>query len=625
MEPDGDSPPIWSTTSTPFVPVRRRLRLSSVLNPATLTISFVVLISILFFLLPPSLSLSRSNQVLKPNSSVKKSWNSINIFLVLFAVLCGVFARRNDETSSSYGAETALINAYEVVNSGSRSVSGADWLESPDRKAYARLTSSYVNTGGSRLRRSSSSYPDLRQESLWGSDGEKFKSFDDFEVDFHRPPGNFHRHVRQSHEVEKDALVAEIPVKEIPVDKFELKNSVPSPPTPTQPVLQVPQPPPPPPLPVKRRRSVHTVAKQYNVERGGPEAELNEKRSSETPPPPPPPPPPELKFHPLAERREKFKAKKSGTTKELATAIVSLYQGTQGKRKRKGKRRDLYGSAAQNSSPPTVLAPSSSIPSVPPPPPPPPPPSKKVLQNFFKKSSKSKRVHSVSTANPPPPPPPPPPQSSIFNSIFKTGSKSKRFQLTSASSQSPPPPPPPPPSTIFNSLFKNGTKSRRLKYIENPPPPPPPPPLLPTTARSRPKNSPASTGKPPKPTKSSTSHHESVAIAPASPLIPMPPPPPPPPFTMPKLKFITKGDFVRISSANSSRCSSPGREDFDVMSVKSDGGDSIGPSFTCPSPDVDSKADTFISKLRDEWRLEKINSLRNTGSSSAQLGWSGPI
>ncbi|KZT75716.1 formin-like protein 13 [Dorcoceras hygrometricum] len=59
------------------------------------------------------------------------------------------------------------------------------------------------------------------------------------------------------------------------------------------------------------------------------------------------------------------------------------------------------------------------------------------------------------------------------------------------------------------------------------------------------------------------------------------------------------------------------------MSVKSYGGDSIGLSFTCPSPDVDLQADTFISKRRDEWRLEKMNSLKeqlNTGSSSARVG-----
>lgn len=77
---------------------------------------------------------------------------------------------------------------------------------------------------------------------------------------------------------------------------------------------------------------------------------------------------------------------------------------------------------------------------------------------------------------------------------------------------------------------------------------------------------------------------------------------------------MARGDYVRIRSAHSSRCSSPDLEDVDVMSVNSsdvnDGPDSIGPSVTCPSPDVNLKADSFIARLKDEWRLEKMNSMR---------------
>ncbi|KAI3443596.1 hypothetical protein Pfo_000261 [Paulownia fortunei] len=181
--------------------------------------------------------------------------------------------------------------------------------------------------------------------------------------------------------------------------------------------------------------------------------------------------------------------------------------------------------------------------------------------------------------------------------------KSKRFQQSSTAP--PPPPPPPPPSSILNSLFKNGSKIRRFKNVTtSPPPAPPPPPAEPPRRRQ------LNTGKPPKPTKPSAQYHENVIIAPPSPLIPLPPPPPPPPFRMPKVKFVAQGDFVRIRSAHSSRCSSPELEDVDVMSVKSDGGDSVGPSITCPSPDVNAKADTFIARLRDEWRLEKMNAMK---------------
>lgn len=77
---------------------------------------------------------------------------------------------------------------------------------------------------------------------------------------------------------------------------------------------------------------------------------------------------------------------------------------------------------------------------------------------------------------------------------------------------------------------------------------------------------------------------------------------------------MARGDFVRIRSAHSSRCSSPELEDVDVMSVKSseamDGADSIGQSVFCPSPDVNLKADNFIARLKDEWRLEKMNSMK---------------
>lgn len=94
----------------------------------------------------------------------------------------------------------------------------------------------------------------------------------------------------------------------------------------------------------------------------------------------------------------------------------------------------------------------------------------------------------------------------------------------------------------------------------------------------------------------------------------MPPPPPPPPFKMPDFNFVARGDFVRIRSAHSSRCSSPELEDVDVMSVKSSdaihGSDSVGPSVFCPSPDVNLKAANFIARLKDEWRLEKMNSMK---------------
>ena len=36
----------------------------------------------------------------------------------------------------------------------------------------------------------------------------------------------------------------------------------------------------------------------------------------------------------------------------------------------------------------------------------------------------------------------------------------------------------------------------------------------------------------------------------------------------------------------------------------------VGGSVFCPSPDVNIKADSFIARLHDVWRLEKVNSMR---------------
>ncbi|KAJ0515640.1 hypothetical protein HanHA300_Chr10g0382701 [Helianthus annuus] len=203
-----------------------------------------------------------------------------------------------------------------------------------------------------------------------------------------------------------------------------------------------------------------------------------------------------------------------------------------------------------------------------PPPPPPPPPPPSVFRNPFKKGGKrNKRIYSVPATVPPPPPPP----SSIFNNIFKSGNKSKRFLLPS----------PAPPSSIMNSLIKTGTKSKRFN-ASSPPPLPPPRYTM-------------STGKPPLPTKTSSCYESGSQSA---------MPPPPPPFKVSDMKFEVRGDFVKIRSAHSCVCGSPDHDIDDVV-----GGDLIGPGngLICfPSPDVDAKADSFISRLKDEWKKEKI-------------------
>ncbi|XP_073132471.1 uncharacterized protein [Henckelia pumila] len=567
MEVDGDSPRLWSPPPTTLlIPVRRRGlhgRTSPILNPETLILAIPILVLLIIFLiLPPFLSYT-NHQILKPGS-VQKGWDSVNIFLVLIAILCGVFAKRNEDSPSSLDADRGKDSDSVADDNIRKSIASSKWLDFPNKSEYDRMTSSR-------------SYPDLRQESLWGCESDVFKCFDDFEVDFHRQPEKLYHRERRSRKAEVEAEAVAAPA-----------------------------------LSVRRRRSVH---------KGRNENERNENKSPPPPPPsapslqpPPPPPLPEPEFGPVAE-----KTKRVPSNKEIVTAIASLHYGTQAQRK-KVKTRDIFESATEDSLPPSALAPPST------PPPPPPPPPSKGIQSLLKKSSKSKQVHSVPTTAQPPPPPPPPPPNSIFASIFKAASKSKRPQLSSASSQPPPPPPPPPPYSIFNNIFSSGSKSKRCQIpsaSSHPPPPPPPSSILipfenltknrrfknsdtPTPPLPPPGIRPAYTGKPPKPPKPHTSSHNEI-IVPPSPLILMPPPPPPPP------PFITP---------EMDRKRSQKLEDANVMSIESEGGQSMRASVSCPSPDVNTKADTFISRLKDGWRLEKMNSInerQNQVSTSNRL------
>ncbi|KAA8541674.1 hypothetical protein F0562_022826 [Nyssa sinensis] len=86
---------------------------------------------------------------------------------------------------------------------------------------------------------------------------------------------------------------------------------------------------------------------------------------------------------------------------------------------------------------------------------------------------------------------------------------------------------------------------------------------------------------------------------------------------MPAWKFVVQGDYVRVRSNNSSRSGSPDLDDVESpSSIESagttaavDSGDPMSPLF-CPSPDVDTKADSFIAKFRAGLRLEKMNSIK---------------
>ncbi|KAK6944784.1 Protein of unknown function DUF761, plant [Dillenia turbinata] len=510
---------------------RNRASFSQLLDHSLIIIIVPILALLLIFIALPNF-LSLTSHILRPNN-VKKSWDSLNVLLLLFAIFCGILAKRNDENDSDFKPEEEQLLPSNP-NVSNKPIT-QQWFEFPDRTV--------VDSGIGRLRRNSSSYPDLRSESVWEDRDRRLRFFDDFGVNSYRP-------------IEREGESVEAEIKEIPVDTFVEKTNE-SPAEKFPPPSPAPPPPPPPPPPTmttmnKMRRTFKTISRTEKFEKQSNSVDSNKRRNPPAPPPPPPPPPTAGKKLPRSEQKAKLERKLSGTTKEIASAFASFVYQRKKKKKQKRKYAQYQNDESAESSPESTSLNLRPPPSPPPPPPPlPPPPS--VFYNLFRKSSKSKRVHSVA---PPPPPPPPPPRR-------------------------PPPSPPRQPQAAVIGRRKPPLPARVRNYYER---------------------------------------EEILNSGGQSPLIPVPPPPPPP-FKMPELKFAVRGDFVKIRSTQSSRCGSPESDDVDQSSSKEttkgmDGGDLIGSVF-CPSPDVNTKADTFIARLRDGWRLEKMNSYKEKHGS----GW----
>jgi len=390
-------------------------------------------LAFLFFAVRPFISLT--SHVLRPNT-VKKSWDSVNIFLVLFAILCGFFARKNDDGLPP--DETAnASSASNKTNEGEEEQSTSQqWFRYSETKIFDTPHVWAPATGVTRLKRSSSSYPDLRQESLWETGDDRFQSrfFDDFEIDKYRSP-------RPRNEPEEPEI------KVIPVDTFTLRSSPSQPLPPKSPPPPPPPPNPPPAVQHKRKRTYRTIRRKDDDD----DTESTETRS---PPPPPPIPPPSPARVRSEQKYVKSERRKINFKKEIAMAWDSLYN----QRKRK------------------------------------------------KKQVKTKNVLDEPVQSP----------------------------------------------------------AEQVRHTR-----------------------------------------------------------PPPPFKMPEMRFVMPGGFVRVRSAQSSRCRSPELEDADANTESLDGTvnamDGVGSVF-CPSPDVNVKADSFIARLHDDWRLEKMNSWREKETMGLGLG-----
>ncbi|XP_018442945.1 uncharacterized protein LOC108814811 [Raphanus sativus] len=265
-------------------------------------------------------------------------------------------------------------------------------------------------------------------------------------------------------------------------------------------------------------------------------------------------------------------------------------------------------------------------PSAPPSPPPPPPPTskrrtKRVYHDVAPKEEKERADFVEETINTIPPP-----ATTVYRKSSKKekkkGGATKEFLIAlrrkkkkqrqqsidgldllfgsdppPPSSSPPHPPPPPPPPPFFQGLFSS-KKGKSKRTYSNPPPPPPPPPHRNFQSRA----SAASIRK--APMESNPPAEVTRFTGSESPLLPIPPPPPPPPFKMPAWKFVKRGDYVRMAS-NISISSDEHEDDQDVAQT----GKSNGSMF-CPSPDVDTKAEDFIARIRAGLKLEKMNSVK---------------
>ncbi|GJW92987.1 hypothetical protein Tco_0172659 [Tanacetum coccineum] len=239
----------------------------------------------------PATFLLHTSHILK-SGSVKSTWDSLNIFLVIFAILCGVLACKNEgvNESTNFVGDSSSGNSTSVDSSG---------------QVFGYSDTKVVSGG---LRRSSSCYPDLRNGSVWENNREnRHRFYDNFDVYNSSPMTRYYGRSRSR----RDELdpVEFSDVKEIVVDTVA-------------PVTVTAAAPPPPPPPPPQRES----SKKHSFRSVG----RNEFEKVRTEPPSqPPPPPPAVAETTVNVRRTRHKHKKlerkvSDATKEIATAISNI-------------------------------------------------------------------------------------------------------------------------------------------------------------------------------------------------------------------------------------------------------------------------------------------------------------
>ncbi|OIW15913.1 hypothetical protein TanjilG_04448 [Lupinus angustifolius] len=409
MEEEKDTiPPFWLQDSTTN---HHRLRRTNSLffNSAALVIFFLVATLALIFIIAPTLH-SFTSHIFKPHA-VKRTWDSLNLVLVLFAILCGFLSRNNNnntdgQTPRSYSYQDQSFTGSETIQDYTKPNPEREtqraWYEYDysDRTAY-----SYNNKPFNRLR-SINSDPDLRQESSWVNSDERWRFYDDTHV-------NGYQDRRQITAVGEEK--EELGIKKVEVDTFEVsKKEVPG--APPMPVVA---PSSSPPLP--HGRDVRRKGKgTYQAVGQAKNHELGAKISQPPPPSTTPPPPP---------------IRSKSATKEFLTSLKG--------KKKKQRHRSLENFDSILNYP----KPHSTLPSQPPPPPP------SVFESpLSSKKSKHKKTHISSSKTEP------------FKGVttLKPSMRESFYTLKetlSTANESPlnlpiPPPPPPPPFNMPAWKFK---------------------------------------------------------------------------------------------------------------------------------------------------------------------------
>ncbi|WOH10835.1 hypothetical protein DCAR_0730309 [Daucus carota subsp. sativus] len=583
-EEDGEmGTPFWVQSTSNVRRVDRFRRGVSSLIFSSGVLLFILLVTAVFFMvfaIPSTIHTAHLKFFMRSNAVMKK-WDSVNLVLVLVALFFGFISKNNnrnynnvvaDDIQSTTTTTTSDNNQnyynYHLPQNNSvssnvvaqKSAPDTGWYEEySDRRESGSSSSNYnyyyaaANNNSPRLRRNSTSYPDLhlRQQILstpsvdYYNVNDQRRYYDDSPVYYRRPSW------KQS---DASADYDNIQVKNIYVDDNDAVNSKPggqkleqtsyvSPPSYPPPP---PSPPPPPPPPPRRRATDQKAKRIYESESLPSEYQSNKDvrvvdsevlQKSSIPPPPPPLPP--LQYRVEKSEGSEYKKRNAGKDQNFLT---SYYQ----KKKKKRQRQR----SADN------------------------------LDALFHRSQAPK----THTQPPPPPPPPPPrPSSSVFHNLFSS-KKAKRRKIPSdlhLYPSSPPPPPPPPPPQ-----FKAARVSKPKPNIQTPTAYEPPVPIK---------------------LKSFSSFDDNSSSGGSSPLHFIRPPPPLPPFKIPEWKHVVKGDYVSIESNPSSRSGSPDTDEADNISPAAD--PTASPvSLFCPSPDVDTKADNFIARFRAGLKLEKIDS-----------------